>query len=76
MPADSDRRAPELFDAKVDGVRVLRGRMPSLPAISIAEAVTGKPVLTAAVTTTRQMLKALDLDTPVPGGGTFLSGAH
>lgn len=51
-------------------------QMPSLPAVSIAEAITGKPVLTAAIATTWQMLKALDLDTRVPGGGRLLSGAY
>ena len=51
-------------------------QMPSLPAVSRAEAITGKPVLTAAIATTWQMLKELDLDTRVPGGGTLLSGAY
>jgi maleate isomerase len=51
-------------------------QMPSLAAVSMAEAVTGKPVVTAAIATTWQMLKELDLDTRVPGGGTLLSGAY
>lgn len=51
-------------------------QMPSLPAVPMAEAVTGKPVLTAAIATTWQMLKVLDLDTRIPGGGTLLSGAY
>lgn len=51
-------------------------QMPSLAAVSKAEAITGKPVLTAAIATTWQMLRALDLDTRVPGGGTLLSGAY
>ncbi len=51
-------------------------QMPSLPAVSVAEAITGKPVLTAAIATTWQMLRALDLNTRVPGGGTLLSGAY
>tara|TARA_R110002167_G_scaffold23426_3_gene83121 strand:+ start:1322 stop:2071 length:750 start_codon:yes stop_codon:yes gene_type:complete len=51
-------------------------QMPSLPAVPMAEAVTGKPVLTAAIATTWQMLKMLDLDTRIPGGGTLLSGAY
>ena len=50
-------------------------QMPSLPAVSIVEAQVGKPVLTAAISTTWAMLRALDLDTRVPGGGTLLSGA-
>jgi maleate isomerase len=51
-------------------------QMPSLAAVSIAEAVTGKPVLTAAIATTWQMLRSLELDTRIPGGGTLLSGAY
>ncbi len=51
-------------------------QMPSLPAVSTVEAQVGKPVLTAAIATTWQMLKALKLDTRVPGGGTLLSGAY
>lgn len=51
-------------------------QMPSLPAVSIVEAQVGKPVLTAAIATTWAMLKALDLDTRIPGGGTLLSGAY
>jgi maleate isomerase len=51
-------------------------QMPSLPAVPMAEAITGKPVVTAAIATTWQMLRALKLDTRVPGGGTLLSGAY
>ncbi|KPH05065.1 Asp/Glu racemase [Rhizobium acidisoli] len=51
-------------------------QMPSLPAVSMVEAMTGKPVLTAAIATTWQMLQALDLNRRVPGGGTLLSGAY
>ena len=40
------------------------------------EAQARKPVLSAAVATTWAMLRALDLDTRVPGGGTLLSGAY
>lgn len=50
--------------------------MPSLAAVSMVEAQTGKPVLTAAIATTWSMLKALNLDTRVPGGGTLLSGLY
>ncbi|NMM43415.1 Asp/Glu racemase [Rhodospirillaceae bacterium KN72] len=50
-------------------------QMPSLAAVSMVEALTGKPVLTAAIATTWSMLRALKLDTRVPGGGTLLSGA-
>jgi len=51
-------------------------QMPSLAAVSIVEAQIGKPVLSAAIATTWAMLKALNLDTRVPGGGTLLSGAY
>lgn len=51
-------------------------QMPSLIAVPEAEAVTRKPVLTAAIATTWSMLKALGLDTRVPGGGTLLSGHY
>ena len=50
-------------------------QMPSLPAVSIVEAQVRKPVLTAAISTTWAMLKALGLSTRVPGGGSLLSGA-
>lgn len=51
-------------------------QMPSLAAVSMVEAQTGKPVLTAAIATTWSMLKALDLPTRIPGGGALLSGAY
>lgn len=51
-------------------------QMPSLPAIAKVEALTGKPVLTAAVATTYAMLKALNLEPVVPGAGALLSGAY
>lgn len=51
-------------------------QMPSLAVISQVEALTGKPVVTAAVATTYQMLKALDLKPLVPGAGSLLSGAY
>ncbi|MFT3691014.1 maleate cis-trans isomerase family protein [Paenirhodobacter sp.] len=51
-------------------------QMPSLPAVPMVEALTGKPVLTAAIATTWSMLKSLDLPTRVPGGGALLSGAY
>jgi maleate isomerase len=50
-------------------------QMPSLEAIGKAEAITGRPVLSAAVATTYCMLKALDLEPIVPGAGALLSGA-
>lgn len=51
-------------------------QMPSLASVSKVEALTGKPVVTAAIATTYQMLRALDLDPVVPGGGALLSGAY
>lgn len=51
-------------------------QMPSLAAVSMVEAQTGKPVLTAAIATTWSMLKGLGLPTRVPGGGALLSGAY
>jgi len=51
-------------------------QMPSLPAVAEVEAMTGKPVLTAAIATTYAMLKSLGLDPVVPGGGALLSGAY
>ncbi len=51
-------------------------QMPSLPAVAKVEALTGKPVVTAAVATTYAMLKALKLEPVVPGAGALLSGAY
>lgn len=51
-------------------------QMPSLPAVAYVEAMTGKPVITAAIATTYAMLKALDLPRVVPGAGALLSGAY
>ncbi|VVN68447.1 Asp/Glu racemase [Pseudomonas fluorescens] len=51
-------------------------QMPSLSAVAMVEAQTGKPVLTAAIATTYAMLKALNLEPIVPGAGALLSGAY
>jgi maleate isomerase len=51
-------------------------QMPSLPVIARAEAVAGRPVLSAAIATTYCMLKSLGLEPMVPGAGALLSGAH
>ncbi|MBO1111564.1 maleate cis-trans isomerase family protein [Bordetella petrii] len=51
-------------------------QMPSLAAVAKVEALTGKPVVTAAIATTYAMLKALDLEPVVPGAGALLSGAY
>ena len=51
-------------------------QMPSLPAVAEVEAITRKPVVTAAIATTYAMLKALALEPIVPGAGALLSGAY
>jgi maleate isomerase len=51
-------------------------QMPSLPAVAKVEAMTGKPVITAAIATTYAMLRHLDLEPIVPGAGALLSGAY
>ncbi|WP_423194722.1 maleate cis-trans isomerase family protein [Cupriavidus sp. H18C2] len=51
-------------------------QMPSLPVVEKVEAMTGKPVITAAIATTYALLKELDLEAVVPGGGALLSGAY
>jgi maleate isomerase len=51
-------------------------QMPSLSAVPKVEAVTGKPVVTAAIATTYAMLEALKLEPVVPGAGALLSGAY
>lgn len=51
-------------------------QMPSLPAIAKVEAMTGKPVITAAVATTYAILKKLGLEAIAPGAGALLSGAY
>lgn len=51
-------------------------QMPSLPAVARVEAQTGKPVITAAIATSYQLLKALELEPVVPGAGALLSGAY
>jgi maleate isomerase len=51
-------------------------QMPSLPAIAMVEAMTGKPVITASAATTYALLKQLKLKAIVPGAGALLSGAY
>lgn len=51
-------------------------QMPSLSAIQRVEDRLGKPVLSAAVATVYQMLKALNLETKVPNAGFLLSGRY
>ncbi len=49
-------------------------QMPSLPALDIVERETGIPIVSAAVCTAFQMLKAIGLSTYIPGAGALLSG--
>ena len=51
-------------------------QMPSLAVVPLVEAITGKPVVTAAIATTYALLKSLDLEAVVPGAGALLSGAY
>jgi maleate isomerase len=51
-------------------------QMPSLPVVAKVEALTGKPVLTAAIATTYCLLRAVGLEPLVPGAGALLSGAY
>jgi maleate isomerase len=51
-------------------------QMPSLAAVAQVEAQTRKPVLTASISTTYEILKALGLEPIVPGAGALLSGAY
>jgi maleate isomerase len=51
-------------------------QMPSLAAVPRVEDECGLPVVSAAIATTYQMLKKLDLDTYVPNGGALLSGRY
>ncbi len=51
-------------------------QMPSLEAIPIVEAKVGIPVLSAAVSTTFQMLQKMNLERVVPNAGALLSGRY
>jgi maleate isomerase len=51
-------------------------QMPSLAAIAPVQAECGLPVVSAAVSTTYQMLRKLGLPTHVPDAGALLSGVH
>ncbi|MFJ7157399.1 Asp/Glu racemase [Streptomyces sp. NPDC101118] len=51
-------------------------QMPSLGAIEETEQLLGKPVVSAAVCTAHQLLRALDLPAVAPGAGHLLSGAY
>lgn len=51
-------------------------QMPSLTSIDIVENELGKPVLSAAVATAHQLMRALDLPAVAPGAGALLSGRY
>jgi maleate isomerase len=51
-------------------------QMPSLAAVQVVENEAGLPVVSAAISTTYQMLKKLNLSTHVPSGGALLSGKY
>ncbi|ABM05353.1 maleate cis-trans isomerase [Psychromonas ingrahamii 37] len=51
-------------------------QMPSLQSIEKIERASGLPTLSAAVATTRSILKALKLDPVAPGGGTLLTPSN
>lgn len=51
-------------------------QMPSLEAVQQIQDAIGKPVITAAIATTYQMLKTLGLKTYVPNAGELLSGKY
>ncbi|RVW02591.1 Asp/Glu racemase [Rhodococcus spongiicola] len=51
-------------------------QMPSLQSIEIVENELGKPVISAAVSTAHQLMRALDLPAIAPGAGTLLSGEY
>jgi maleate isomerase len=48
-------------------------QMPSLPSIEMIERASGLPTMSAAVATTRQILRSLDLTEIAPGGGALLA---
>jgi maleate isomerase len=82
---DVARHDPARLSAIVEGLNLNEAeaivlsacvQMPSLPAIATVEARFRKPVVTAAVATTFQMLRTLGLAPTVPGAGALLSGAY
>jgi maleate isomerase len=72
LPAIAGRLQASDADAVVLSACV---QMPSLGAIEEAEQQLGKPVVSAAVCTAHQLLRALDLPAVAPGAGHLLSGA-
>ncbi|MFI6447205.1 Asp/Glu racemase [Kitasatospora sp. NPDC050543] len=73
LPAIAERLDHADADAVVLSACV---QMPSLAAIEEAEQRLGKPVVSAAVCTVHQMLRALDLPAVAPGAGHLLSGRY
>ncbi|MFJ3922078.1 Asp/Glu racemase [Streptomyces sp. NPDC090022] len=76
-PARLPELARALDHAEADAV-VLSAcvQMPSLGVIEEAQQLLGKPVVSAAVCTAHQMLRALGLPAVAPGAGHLLSGAY
>ncbi|MER6303013.1 Asp/Glu racemase [Kitasatospora sp. NPDC001539] len=76
-PARLPAIAKGLAHAEADAV-VLSAcvQMPSLAAVAEAEQQLGKPVVSASICTTHQLLRALGLPAVAPGAGHLLSGAY
>ncbi|MDG1075955.1 MAG: Asp/Glu racemase, partial [Planktotalea sp.] len=77
--ASQDPTAPAELWRKLDirGVDAIVAsacvQMPSLPSIEMIERASGVPTVSAAVATTRQILRNLDLTEVAPGGGALLA---
>ena len=77
--ASQDPTAPSELWRKLDlrGVDAIVAsacvQMPSLPAIEMIERASGLPTMSAAVATTRQILRNLNLAEIAPGGGALLA---
>ncbi|CCN48875.1 putative maleate cis-trans isomerase protein [Vibrio nigripulchritudo MADA3029] len=72
-PIDITKRLRTDVDALVASACV---QMPSLPSIQPIEDRVGIPVLSSSVATAYKMMKALNIDTHVPGYGALLSGKY
>ena len=75
-PAGLPVHARQLDRSRAEGL-VLSAcvQMPSLPAVQTVQDELGLPVLTAATSTARELLAALDLPTDIPGSGAALQQA-
>jgi maleate isomerase len=77
--ASQDPTAPAELWRKLDlrGVDAIVAsacvQMPSLPSIEMIERASGLPTMSAAVATTRQILRNLNLTEIAPGGGALLA---